>query len=515
MQPPQSAQQVQLAHGQMECVTFTGPHLLVSGPPGTGKTFVLLARAKRLAEQAAGLGNRVLLITFNKPLAGYVREQLRLNGVGAQVDVYNYHSWAYRVLTRAGHLPQVVYGAARRTIVATALATYRASQQASNTTPATPLTRHMDWWEEEIDWVKGRAIAEWETYRTMERIGRGQGLREPARRIVWDVLRLYNQLLHDRDRCDFRDYSLRLLALGTPLPDHWRADHVLIDEAQDLHYADLQVLAHLARTSTTVVADRKQKIYQTGFTWRDLGFDITGGGRSRILSQSYRTTREIALLAASLQQHETLVRPGDPDYGAGPLPTREGPVPVVYGVRDRTHEAATIVRLLTHLTASTPTGTVGLLAYSRDMLDELGALLRRHHLPYELILDREGNVSTAGIKLTTFHSSKGLEFGDVVLVGLTEGVFPWQPTTARLPRTGNGAGDVTSSDDGPTDHEEALRTARRVLYVAMTRAKHRLYLLHGTPPSRFIAELEAPLYQHTAPEVEAVTPAAVPTPNGG
>jgi superfamily I DNA/RNA helicase len=188
-----------------------------------------------------------------------------------------------------------------------------------------PLLRSMDWWEEEVDWIKGRTIAEWEGYRTVERSGRGQGLREHARRMVWEVVCAYNQLLRSRGLCDFRDYSLRLLALGTPLPDRWRVEHVLIDEAQDLHYADLQVLTHLARVSTTVVADRTQKIYQTGFTWRDLGFDISGGNRSRVLSQSYRTTRQIAQLAASLQQHETLVRPGDPDYSPGTPPHPQRP----------------------------------------------------------------------------------------------------------------------------------------------------------------------------------------------
>jgi superfamily I DNA/RNA helicase len=128
-------------------------------------------------------------------------------------------------------------------------------------------------------------------------------------------------------------------------------------------------------------------------------------------------------------------------------------------------------------------------------------VLRQHQLHYERLLDRDGSVLTPGIKLTTFHSAKGLEFGEVVLVGLTDGIFPRLLSTRQ-------ASEGESSDD----EEEALRTARRVLYVAMTRAKHRLYLLCGTPPSRFVAELDATLFRRTAPELETGLPAAVSLP---
>lgn len=493
----QQAQRQQLGQQQEECINFAGPHLLISGPPGSGKTFVLLARAKHLAEQMTSPSGTVLLLTFNKSLAHYVQEQLRLNGVAARIGVHTYHGWAHRVLTENNHRPQVISGADRRRLLGEALAVCRTTLQApAKSSRAVPLLRSMDWWEDEIDWIKGRAIGEWEVYRTIERTGRGQGLREQGRYVVWEVLTAYQQRLQARRLCDFRDYSLQLLALGTPLPDRWRVEHILIDEAQDLHYADLQVLTHIARASTTVVADRTQKIYQTGFTWRDLGFDITGGSRSRVLSKSYRTTRQIALLAASLQRQETLVRPGDPDYTIDSLPTREGPVPVIYQIRNRAHEAATVVRLLTELTTATFGNTIGLLAPSRGVLTFMENMLQQHQIRYERILDGDGSTLTPGIKLTTFHSAKGLEFSDVVLVGLTEGIFP------RLL-----ASERSSNGDDSSDHMEALATARRLLYVAMTRAKRRLYLLHGRVPSCFIGEFDSTLYRHTAPELEATAPA--------
>lgn len=84
------------------------------------------------------------------------------------------------------------------------------------------------------------------------------------------------------------------------------------------------------------------------------------------------------------------------------------------------------------------------------------------------------------LTLTTLHSSKGLEYDIVIITGLEEG---------RLPSY------AASSED-------AIREARRLLYVGMTRARDIVYLLYSgwymntrgrvfrQGPSRFIIELK-------------------------
>jgi DNA helicase-2/ATP-dependent DNA helicase PcrA len=62
------------------------------------------------------------------------------------------------------------------------------------------------------------------------------------------------------------------------------------------------------------------------------------------------------------------------------------------------------------------------------------------------------------IKLMTVHSSKGLEFPYVFIVGLEENIFP-------LPKAN-------------IDHEE-LEEERRGMYVAITRAKDHLFLSYA------------------------------------
>ena len=85
------------------------------------------------------------------------------------------------------------------------------------------------------------------------------------------------------------------------------------------------------------------------------------------------------------------------------------------------------------------------------------------------------------VTLMTVHSAKGLEFNNVFVVGLEENIFP---------------------SSRSTDLEEDVEEERRLCYVAITRARKRLYLccarqrlLFGTTqynrPSRFVGELPA------------------------
>ena len=86
--------------------------------------------------------------------------------------------------------------------------------------------------------------------------------------------------------------------------------------------------------------------------------------------------------------------------------------------------------------------------------------------------DRMSGNAPRGVRIMTMHACKGLEFDRVYLPALNEGIMP-----GRRCRE-------------PEDFEEE----RRLLYVAMTRARDHLELLYVTgtaenprPPSRFLS----------------------------
>ncbi len=115
-------------------------------------------------------------------------------------------------------------------------------------------------------------------------------------------------------------------------------------------------------------------------------------------------------------------------------------------------------------------------ADSGEILSPLAALLTHAALEAG---DNQAQAGQDAVQLMTVHSAKGLEFDCVFITGLEEGLFPHE----------NAMSDV-----------DGLEEERRLMYVAITRARQRLYLsfsqtrmLHGQTryhvKSRFLDEL--------------------------
>jgi DNA helicase-2/ATP-dependent DNA helicase PcrA len=102
-----------------------------------------------------------------------------------------------------------------------------------------------------------------------------------------------------------------------------------------------------------------------------------------------------------------------------------------------------------------------------------------------------------GVQLMTLHSAKGLEFPQVFLVGMEEGLFP---------------------SGRSLDENGRLEEERRLAYVGLTRARRKLVLcyaesrrIHGTEllgtPSRFLREIPPALLHEVRPKVQVSRPA--------
>jgi len=96
------------------------------------------------------------------------------------------------------------------------------------------------------------------------------------------------------------------------------------------------------------------------------------------------------------------------------------------------------------------------------------------------------------VSLLTIHAAKGLEFPTVFLLGVEEGMLPHVAPNAKHP----GAVREPKHHAQPQHDAEYLREEKRLFYVAVTRARDELYLLHArarhkTPQtvSSFITDL--------------------------
>ena len=106
--------------------------------------------------------------------------------------------------------------------------------------------------------------------------------------------------------------------------------------------------------------------------------------------------------------------------------------------------------------------------------------------------DNQAQAGQDAVQLMTVHSAKGLEFTSVFITGLEEGLFP---------------------HENSINEQNGLEEERRLMYVAITRAKERLYLshtqsrmLHGqvryNMPSRFLEELPADSLKWLTPKAK-------------
>lgn len=107
-----------------------------------------------------------------------------------------------------------------------------------------------------------------------------------------------------------------------------------------------------------------------------------------------------------------------------------------------------------------------------------------HYLSHVALLTATDQEGGDRVKLMTIHTAKGLEFPNVFLCGLTEGVLPSKKT--RTP--------------------EQMEEERRLAFVALTRAQKRLFLtdaegrnFDGSPryPSRFLLDIDRSLLEMT------------------
>ena len=101
-----------------------------------------------------------------------------------------------------------------------------------------------------------------------------------------------------------------------------------------------------------------------------------------------------------------------------------------------------------------------------------------------LVENQQEGANNQAVSIMTIHGAKGLEFDLVFVPGLEEGIFP----SAR------------AIDEQNNPQREGLEEERRLMYVAITRAKKQLFLsfsqnrflfgeVQNTTPSRFLKEL--------------------------
>jgi DNA helicase-2/ATP-dependent DNA helicase PcrA len=218
--------------------------------------------------------------------------------------------------------------------------------------------------------------------------------------------------------------------------------HLLVDEMQDytpVHYA---VLSRLFKCNKTILGDARQTVNPYSASSTENIAEVFPHADFVRLSRSYRSTYEITAFAQRISYNPDLI-----------AMERHGEVPEMKEFRNEAEEIEEIGRLISHFEDSDhkSLGIICKTAHQAKMLKEA------FDRPGVHLLTSESTRFSDGIVLSHVHLSKGLEFDEVIV-------------------------PFASASNYHTDVDKSL------LYIACTRAMHKLTLTYSVQRTKYIAD---------------------------
>lgn len=480
-------------------VRTRGPYRLTGGA-GTGKTVVLVHRAVRLAREAAeaGIAARIVLTTFTRNLAASLEDQVRSLDPDVQradslgkpgIHVSGVDRMTHDVVNSARGLEGIMRGVlgwgsaspkysrvARDWNDAVATALSAGKIRDAEQPHASPIFLA----DEYREVILPHRVSDEADYLRVPRGGRGTRLGRNQRREVWAVVSAYREAGGRIATLDWDETS----AVAAAVLDHQAeeagqrpADHVLVDEGQDLRPTQWQFLRALVAEGDDdmfIGEDSHQRIYSNPVKLGRYGINIRG--RSRRLKLNYRTTAQNLGFALSVLQggefdiaamedetaaaDEGVIHGGD----TGQLRSaRSGPDVVFRPAMNLGDEFEQVAQLLREWIdemqrRGEDISTIGLLTRWGSTRDLLVRALDERGVPVASV-DRNVTYRRRTPMAMTFHRAKGMEFARVVLFGID----------AKSVRT--------LTQDAAYDEqarEAAELQERSLLYVGASRARDQL-----------------------------------------
>ncbi len=428
---------------------------LISGVAGSGKSLVLLYRARLLRQFFPK--KRMLVLTHNRPLIRDLEQRfLRLTGGDRGVEWRTFHGWCHRIWPADEPRLRLIRPDERRRLIERVWAQHLAGSSSAAETL-----------QSEIDWVKDRLITTREAYLAADRAGRGFALNSGQRERVFDAIIAYNRLLQETGQADFGDVPRRLWRRLLEQPDALpRYDIVLIDEGQFFAPIHFEIIKQVLTPRTGhlfIVADPTQGFMRRGQSWLASGLNVRGC--TQRLATSYRTTDEILRFASAFYQARL---PGDEEafIGQSAQGTPTGAPPQLLSLASEQDETSRVINEIRALIADgVPLDQVLVLHAdwrgAREMLTRLRATFGA-----ACAMRAHDGATVGQMRVCALDAATGLESPIVFVMGTHKLIEA--EASVRL---------------SAEEQAERRRDNTRRLYMAMTRAGQRLVLTYvGDPP---------------------------------
>ena len=307
------------------------------------------------------------------------------------------------------------------------------------------------------------------------RAGRAIAFRREMRQDALRLLLFWEEWLLAGGMIDDLGLTQALMPLHAEmqqLPGELKFRCLLADEFQDFSTLDLQLFRRIVPItepdSLFVCGDMVQKILVKRQSLEEAGL-VQGPAIKKSILKNYRNSRQVLLAASRLANHygamansqDEEIEVLDPE-----LAQRESNPPIVLATDDQITKAWELALECTQGDKAEPWTVCIATASPRKF--SISAILA--HRPMDLAarsLCGDCILHPEEVVVGTISQLKGFEFRLVLIIGCDEGDFP----ETGVPR------------------DEVWRDALR-LYVAMTRGQDQVYLLHGENRSEFISVFE-------------------------
>lgn len=296
--------------------------------------------------------------------------------------------------------------------------------------------------------------------------------------LLSDLHSAYKQELEEQGRIDFDDMIIRSTdgVKSKKFIPQWK--YILVDEFQDISMARMEFLNSFVSNGPnpvlTVVGDDWQSIYRFSGGKLELTTrfeELVGMHTLTKLEKTFRYNNSIADVAGTfvMQNPEQYTKEVETH-----TKVKESQVYLLdSGVKQGSSLDDKILQIVNKIKENDPSGTVAILARYRYLLENAKSKINKS--PFK------------GIKYWTFHGSKGLEADYCILVGFFQGKTGF-PNSNKEEAVVEAL--LPSLDKFPHSEE------RRLLYVAITRARKKSYLIADPmAPSEFVNELLTPKYK--------------------
>ena len=437
--------------------------LLVLAGAGSGKTSVLVARAGWLLTRGEAAAEQILLLAFGRQAAQEMDERIRERLGTDEISARTFHALALHIIQQGSKKAPMI--------------SKLENDSAARQEMGWPIPEGDFWQDKKLQRRIASRLDRWVSLMRMHGGSQAEmiaGAPEEVRdlfskrvKLMAPLLKAWKTALKDENAVDFSGLihqAINILDKGR-FVSPWK--HILVDEFQDISPQRASLLAALRRqnTQTTLfaVGDDWQAIYR--FSGAQLSLTTAfnhyfGEGDCCALDTTYRFNSRIGEVANGFIQQ-------NPHQLTKPLNS------LIAGDKK----------------------AVTLLAEDKldDLLDKMSGYVKReqrilllaryHHLKPAALEKAATRWPHLQLDFMTIHASKGQQADYVIILGLQDGDDAF-PASARE--------SIMEQALLPQPEDFADAEERRLLYVALTRARLRVWLLFNKEqPSPFVDMLKA------------------------